>query len=122
MAQRLNDHLIKDLTICLAGKGAGITMLTIDAILAEYFENDLVIMWSVEDIQHVAEEHDITYLYVEDYRRILLLAEQKMDAGLGINWDMLWIYMQEYIEGQRPDEQHPQDQTESTSAIPQPEG
>ena len=118
MEPQLNRHLIKDLATYLTGRQSGITLLATESVLTEYFADDLVITWNVDDVIHVANEHDIYDFYVDDAQQVLLLAEQKMDAGLGINWDMLWIYTQEYLE--RRDEGHPVNQTESTSANPPP--
>ena len=122
MAQRLNDHLTRMLTAHLAHRLRHPTLDKIDAALSDYFSDCLVITWNIDDVQHVAETHDITHLYANDYRQILLLAEQQINAELGINWDMLWIHMQDYLNGQRPDEGHPQDVPNATSANPQTEG
>ena len=120
MRRRLNDHFIRGLAGHLAAKQHGITFMTTDALIAEYLEDTMVCTWDVDDVLFVAEEHDITEFYPNDARQVLLIAERDMDAGLGINWDMLWIYTQDYLC--KRDERLAKDQTKVTSENPQTEG
>jgi hypothetical protein len=123
MRRRLNDHFIRGLAGHIAAKQHGITFMTTDALIAEYLEDTLVCTWDVDDVIFVAEEHDIADFYPNDARQVLLLSERDMDASLGINWDMLWIYMQEYLGGRSErDERLAKDGTNSTSANAQAEG
>lgn len=120
MRRRLNDHFIRGLAGHLAAKQHGITFMTTDALIAEYLEGTMVCTWDVDDVMFVAEEHNIADFYTNDARQVLLIAERDMDASQGINWDMLWVYMQKYLsEG---DERPAKDQTNSTSQTGESEG
>lgn len=53
-------------------------------------------LWTTEDINAIEEEEEIE-LTEEEAERVLEWADRKEDASIGINWDVLRYYVDEFI-------------------------
>ena len=63
-----------------------------------YNENNSIrIIWCIEDIKHLTD----TPLTDDECMSILKKVECKHDASIGINWDVLEYYVDEYLEEKR---------------------
>jgi hypothetical protein len=54
------------------------------------------ITWETDDVLWVAENNDIT-LTTEQADEILMLLYNKHDANLGINWDVIYYTIENYL-------------------------
>ena len=120
MQARLNDHLIRWLTKHITGKVSGITYLTIEASVAEYFSDCVMVSWDVNDVEFVAHSLGVTDFYVSDSVEVLRRIEKNMNAELGVNWDVIRMEVQEYLAER--DEGLAKDRTKVTSGNAQSEG
>jgi len=60
----------------------------------------IAIVWSWEDIRDRAQNNDIT-LDKEDCCEILEYIEENHDAIMGINWEVIDWFIEQYIEIER---------------------
>lgn len=59
-------------------------------------QNRIAVSWEIEDVLTVAENKGIE-LSVEDCAAILELVEEKYDANVGINWDVIGTWTDHYL-------------------------
>jgi hypothetical protein len=69
--------------------------------LLRHFENDILSRWNIEDVLHAAEDQEES-LTDDEAREILYTALHKLNANIGISWDVIKVYIDEYLEENRP--------------------
>ncbi len=92
----MNEYMIKEIAQVLYDAGvlaqgddnAQQSYANTVKVLTTHFQNEMHIVWSVEDVQEAASEEDID-CSVERAREILATLDNDHDAEHGINWDAI---------------------------------
>lgn len=63
-----------------------------------YWKDKIALTWSVGDVFHIAEKHHVEVTY-DQARAILQRVLNEWDAEVGVNWDVLWSFTEEYLDG-----------------------
>jgi len=53
-------------------------------------DDSISITWCIDDVRSLAPDIDLTY---EQCREVLAMADNNHDASIGINWDVLRVYL-----------------------------
>jgi hypothetical protein len=64
--------------------------------LEKYWQDMIADTWTVADVQWIAQENGTT-VTKEQARIILRKVLDKMNAEVGINWDVLWYWTEEEL-------------------------
>lgn len=65
-------------------------------------ESDTInISWHIDDVKQQARDDGKT-IYDEDAREILNLMDKNHDANIGINWEVISIWINYYLDGRLP--------------------
>ena len=68
--------------------------------------DEITITWHIEDVKSFEEDHEVPQevrLTDDECRQVLALAKRHHDASLGINWDVLAVWIDE-VHSQRQHE------------------
>lgn len=60
-------------------------------------DNSISIVWWIEDVHQVAEQMKVT-ISDEDAREILKIIDRSHDANFGVNWEIIEIFINFYLE------------------------
>lgn len=63
-------------------------------------KDSILIEWWIDDVHQVAEEMEIT-LSDDDAREILKAIDRSHDANLGVNWEIIEIYINYHLEDKK---------------------
>lgn len=63
--------------------------------IEEYWDDKIAISWSIEDVISRAEEYEVD-LTKEQARELLEQLLDNHDACIGINWDVMDFYIEEF--------------------------
>ncbi|ALN97149.1 hypothetical protein BOX09_gp38 [Flavobacterium phage Fpv1] len=82
-------------------KGYGM-MKVIELVENDYYPKSRSISWSVEDLKHQAENlkgfsPDLDFDETK-FEEVLEMIIHKHDANIGINWDVIQIYLMEHCK------------------------
>jgi len=91
----MHDYIIKEMAdlVCKEIGSADFPAETkisekVESALEQYWADKIACIWSVEDVHFQAKQDEVK-VTDEQAVEVLELVHRKMDANLGINWDVL---------------------------------
>lgn len=97
MKKSSRDELAATIARRVGAKKGSARYARIQDGLDEYFKDRCASIWHTDDIAAEAEEMNVE-LSDDEKREILYLTEAKMDAGVGINWQTIRHWIQDYVK------------------------
>ncbi len=93
------EHHIKDMAASLVEAGLATDGEQVELVLAAYWADKVVVVWTTEDVHAAQEDFDeneqISSLSEEQAQSILQKAFEKHDANEGITWESLRYWSEE---------------------------
>jgi len=93
LAQGITNELESEGVVSEQEEKEALRQVVLESI-EDYFDDKIADIWTTEDIRGRGEETGIQ-LGEEEAKKALSRALKKLDAAMGINWDVLDVYIRE---------------------------
>ena len=93
----MHFHIMDMATLLYRNKLIGSDqVLKAEKVLEEYWKDKAAVIWSIVDVYQAAADKGIT-LRLADAYEVLDMISDRHDASLGVNWDVISVYIDEVV-------------------------